>query len=203
MHLPFVSYMEPKINGSACRNRRFTALSEALHVLYTMRREQTQVFAIWKEPLFHQSGMLKRNVSKHNRADQLTCMSRIESPLRCNQSLYLYVPYAGLLQSWQAGSQKGRGQGPSRDIDVRTKTKQPSDVKLSQLLFFLLLFLSQRDWIILDSWPDQTLPCLCRTWDRVYTTWWNRIRVGPCGKEWHRIADKVIWYSGIGEECGW
>lgn len=140
MHLPFVSYMEPKINGTACRNTRFTALSEALHVLYTMKREPTQVFAIWKEPLFNPTGMLKRNVSKHNRADQLTCMSRIESPLRCNQSLYLYVPYAWLLQSWQAGSHKARGQGASREIDVRTKTKQPSDVKLSQLLFFYYCF---------------------------------------------------------------
>lgn len=34
-------------------------------------------------------------------------------------------------------------------------------------------------------------------------TRYNRIYIRPCGKGWHRIANKVIWYGEIGEECHW
>lgn len=164
---------------------------------------QTQFLPYESDRCLATLAWFEKKASKHNRVNQQTCIWQMKPPLRYNQNLYLFVPYDGSLSSRQAGTRKGRGQRSSWEIDVRTENKQPANVWLSQLFFFLVLCLSECVRIILDSRPDHTLPRLCLTWDGVDGTGWNRIRVGPCGKEWHRIADKVIRYSGIAEECGW
>lgn len=53
---------------------RFTF--EVSHVLYDEERT-TQVFAIWKWPLFNHTGMFKIRVSKHNGVKEPTCISQI------------------------------------------------------------------------------------------------------------------------------